>query len=294
MRFATPYQISLESSPIFQEVDELNIKFTEESSFEELRKFFKKYPSYRINIEFSEENYRLEDIINFCNDFENAYIRIHFWELKYLSDYDENNIKYFFDSSMPIYSYSLLEFALSSKTTGIYIADDLTYNLPNVYGECAEKDIELRVILNKASITNSLALFCPSAQVYRPQDYEFLSEYYAVGEFECENNDLVKIETLYKIWFVKHYWNDDLEFVNHDLKLPYPTESVPPELTRLRSKCLHRCTMYVDNICAKCRRLLWMGYHNADNNLVYKDPQYGLPSLEEMVDTIIMSKEDNA
>jgi hypothetical protein len=36
-----------------------------------------------------------------------------------------------------------------------------------------------------------------------------------------------------------------------------------------------------------------MGYRNADNNLVYKDSQYGLPSLEEMVDDIILSKNNN-
>ena len=285
--------MNLQFSTINFNIDEFNIKFTKNSSFEELRKFVKEHSSYRINIEFLEENYLVENVIDFCHDFDNVYVRIHPWELKYLAQYDENSINYIFDSSMPIYSYSLLEFALGSHTKGIYIMDDLTYNLPEVYKQCNDKGIELRVILDKVPTTNSLTLVCPSVQIYRPQDYDFLSQYYAVGEFSCDENDLNKLEVLYKRWFITHDWDADLEFMNRDLQLPYPTESIPPELTRLRSKCQHRCTMRADNICSKCRRLLLMGYYNADNNLVYKDPEYGLPSLETLVDSIIISKKDN-
>lgn len=293
MKFAAPYQL-LDSYIKHEDIDEFNIKFTEYSSFEELRKFIKMYPSHQINVEFVEEGYNVEDIINLCNDFDNVYIRIHQWELRYLQEYENNNINYIFDNTMPIYSYSLLEWCLARKVKGIYITDDLTYNLKEVYNQCEECGIKLRIILNRIPAMNLLVSTCPSVQIYRPQDYEFLSQYYSVGEFDCGiDYDWTKAEVLYRKWFVDHDWDSDLEFMNQDLSLPYPTKSIPPELTRLRSVCKHRCTMSAENICSKCRRLLLMGYRNADNNLVYKDPQYGLPSLEEMVDDIILSKNNN-
>ena len=293
MKFATAYQIGIESSSCYPGINEFNIKFTDHSSFQELRKFVKSHLSYRINIEFiNKDNYNTEDIIDFCDDFENVFLRIHPWELSYLPEYDEKNVNYFFDNSMPIYSYSLLEFALNCKTKGIYITDDLTYNLPEVHQQCQEKGIELRVILNKLPITNFLASICPTVQVYKPQDYSFLDQYYSVGEFDYDE-DLTKLEVLYEHWFVTHEWESDLEFMNHDLKLPYPTESMVPELTKIRSKCQHRCTMRSENTCSKCKRFLLMGYRNADNNLVYKDSERGLPSLKTLIDSFIVSKQNN-
>ena len=295
MKFAAPYQMDSLCPINHKDIDEFNIKFTEESSFEELRKFIKMYPSYQINIEFAEKNYNTDNIINLCNDFENVYICIRQWELEYLSLYEENNINYIFDKTMPIYSYSLLEWVLSRKVKGIYIADDLTYNIEEVYKQCEAKNIKLRVILNKIPVTNSLVFTCPSVQVYKPQDYNFLNQYYDVGEFDCgEKYDWTKAEVLYRKWFVEHDYKDDLEFMNYDLVLPYPTKSIPPELTRLRSVCKHRCTMRAGNLCSKCKRLLIMGYKNADNNLIYTDSQHGLSSLENMVDSIIISKNNNS
>ena len=290
MKFAAPYQLN-DSIIKHENIDEFNIKFTEYSSFEELRKFVKMYPSHQINIEFAEENYDVDTIISFCNDFKNVYILIHMWEIKYLQLYEENDVNYILDKTIPIYSYLLLEWALSRKVKGIYIADDLTYNIEEVYKQCSNNDIKLRVILDKIPTTNSLNFMCPTVQVYKPQDYDFLSQYYDVGEFSCD--DWTKIEVLYRKWFIEHDYDDSLMFMNHDLVLPYPTKSIPPELTRLRSVCKHRCTMHSNNLCSKCKRLLLMGYKNADNNLIYKDTQHGLSSLEDMVDSIIVSKDNN-
>lgn len=278
----------------YSNIDEFNIKFTENSSFEMLRGFIEKYPSHQINIEFVEENYNLDNIINICKDFKNVYIRVHQWEFQYLYDYEENDINYIFDNSIPIYSYGFLKWVFARKVKGIYISDDLTYNLEQVYKQCADHNIKLRVILNRIPSMNSLIYTSPTVQIYRPQDYDYLSRYYDVGEFYCgENYDWTKAEVLYRKWFIDHNWNSDLEIMNPDLRLSYPTQSIPPELTRMKAVCKHRCTMSAENICSKCERFLLMGYKNADNNLVYKDPEYGLPSLEQMVDDIIISKDNN-
>ena len=294
MKFSAPYQMEFNCPIDYNNIDEFNVKFTQYSSFNDFEKFVNMYPNHQINVEFAEENYKVDNIINLCHKYNNIYIRLHSWELKYLFKYQEENINYFFDRTMPVYNYSLLEWVLTQQPKGIYIADDLTYNLPNVYEQCSEKNIELRIVLNKIPTTNLLTSTCPSVQIYRPQDYDFLSRYYSVGEFDCgEEYDWVKAEVLYKKWFIEHKWDSDLEFMNQDLKLPYPTLSIPPELTRLRSVCQHRCTLRAGNLCSKCHRLLLMGYKNADNNLIYSDSEYGLQPLEQIVDSIILSKNNN-
>ena len=294
MKFAAPYEMEITCPIDHSNIDEFNIKFTENSSFKELKSFIEKNESHQINIEFAEENYDINKIIEICKDFNNVYVRIHSWEFKYLYDYEENDVNYIFDSTIPVCSYNFLEWVLARKVKGIYITDDLTYNLEEVYKQCEASGIKLRVILNKIPSMNLLTSTCPSVQVYRPQDYDFLSQYYDVGEFYCgEKYSWTQAEVLYRKWFIDHEWNDDLEIMNHDLRLSYPTQSMPPELTRIKANCKHRCTMSSENICSKCKRFLLMGYRNADNNLIYKDPEYGLPSLMEMADNIIISKDNN-
>lgn len=292
MRFAAPYQLN-GCTIDYDNIDEFNIVFTKDSKYDELKKFIELYPNHRINIQY-QDGYDIEQMFAFFQENEQLYWRMRSNDLPYVRECQENNIKFFFDNNMPIYSYCLLEWALNSGTTGIYIADDLTYNIKNVYEQCNEKGIELRVVLNRVPITNSLSLTCPSVQVYRPQDFDYLNDYYAVGEFNCgDEYDWVKAEVLYRRWYIDHFWEDDLDLMNPELRLPYPTASIPPELTRFRSVCQHRCTMRTENVCSKCRRLLLMGYLNADRNLIYKDNDNGLPPLDDIVDSIIVSKDNN-
>ena len=292
MKFAAPYQFK-NCTIDYDLIDEFNILFTEHSSYDDLRKFLQMYPNHRVNIEY-EEGYNVEYLYSFFQEHDNLYWRMKNEDLVYLQECQEQNIKFFFDETLPIYSYSLLEWVLDNGPTDIYILDDLTYNLEEVKKQCLAHNISLRIVLNKVPTMSLITTFCPSAQIYRPQDYDYLSEYYDVGEFDCgDTYDWTKAEVLYRHWYVDHDWNDDLNIMNIDLTLPYPTKSIPPELTRLRSKCKHRCTLYAENMCQKCRRLLEIGYSNVDNNLVYRDSDYGLPSLEDMTDLIIISKDDN-
>ena len=291
MKFAAPYQLN-DCTIDYDSIDEFNILFTSNSTYDDLRKFLQLYPNHRINIEY-EEGYDVESLFLFFSEHNQLYWRMKNYDLPHIRECRDKKINFFLDKSLPVYSYSLLEWVLANEPTDIYITDDLTYNLEEVTKQCYEKGIHLRVVLNKMPTLSSITASCPSIQVYRPQDYDFLSEYYTVGEFDCgEPYDWVKAEVLYRRWYIDHDWNDDLDFMNPDLVLPYPTKSIPPELTRLRSKCKHRCTMSANNMCRKCQRLLEMGYMNADRNLIYNDSEYGLPSLEEMVDGILISKND--
>ena len=158
MKFAAPFQDA--NCPIpYDEIDQFNILFTEMSHYEELEAFIKLYPNHRINVLFdnvNSEDDNIDGIIDICNKYENIYVRLRPQDLIHLSDYHKNNVRYFFDRTMPIYTYGLLEWALECSPTDIYIADDLTYNLEEVYKQCQAKNIELRVILNRVPKVNFL------------------------------------------------------------------------------------------------------------------------------------------
>ncbi len=52
MKFAAPYQLDFDCPIDHDKIDEFNIVFTKDSSFDELKKFIEMYPSHQINITF--------------------------------------------------------------------------------------------------------------------------------------------------------------------------------------------------------------------------------------------------
>lgn len=294
MKFAAPYHHTQSLIP-HSDIDEYNIVFKENSNFDELKQFMELFPNKRVNIEFAAKEYDIDTLIEFCQTYDNLYVRLKPKDLQYLKRFDDEAVKYFFDDIMKIYSYGTLEWVFLYHPTDIYISDDLTYNISEVYKQCREHDIALRIVLNKVPTINSAILQCPTAQIYRPQDYEFLSRFYSTGEFDCGEGtyDWTRAEVWYRRWYIEHYWDDTLDYMNLDVAIPYPTVSMPPELTKIRANCKHRCTMSAENMCHKCHRLVKMGFYNADNGIVYTDSEHSLPSLEKMVDSIITSKDDN-
>lgn len=294
MKFAAPYQNTDNLIPR-DNIHEFNIKFIKTSKQDSLEEFINLYPNRRINIEFEEDDYDINKIIELCQKYDTLYIRLKPKDLKYIQLLDDEAVHYFFDSTVRIYSYGTLEWAFMYHPTDIYISDDLTYNMDEVFNQCQLHDINLRIVLNRIPSLNTVVLACPSAQIYRPQDFDFLDHYYAVGEFDFGEDkpyDWVKAEVLYRRWFVDHYWDDTLNYMNFDIHTPYPSVLIPSELVHMRANCKHRCTMSVNNSCSKCARLLYMSFSNA--GIVLKSGrEYKIPTLETMVDTIIESKDNN-
>lgn len=58
-------------------------------------------------------------------------------------------LKFYFDSSMSIDSFRLLEYVASLGVTDIYITDDLCYNLEMVRRACNKYNIRTRLIINR-------------------------------------------------------------------------------------------------------------------------------------------------
>lgn len=293
MKFAAPYQ-NTDNLISRDDIDEFNLIFTETSEYDNLKNFINIYPDKRINLELPENNCDINKIIELCQEYETLYLRLQPKDLKYLQLIDDEAINYFFDSTIRVYSYGTLEWVFMYNPTDIYISDDLTYNMEEVYAQCQSHNINLRIVLNRISSLNTAVLACPSAQIYRPQDFDFLDRYYDVGEFDFgeEPYDWVKAEVLYRRWFIDHYWDDTLNYMNFDIHAPYPSVLIPSELVHLRANCKHRCTMSVNNSCNKCARLLKMSFVNSDFSL-RTGKEYKIPTLETMIDAIIESKDNN-
>lgn len=184
------------------------------------------------------------------------------------------------------------------RPVGIYIADDLFYNLINVEARCREANIEIRMILNRLPLTSVPTHYSNKSPIYNPQDFKFLDDYISVGEFDCSTEyskyDWVKAERLYHIWFEEQYWNDDLRFINPDIKFEVLSPCIPPELARYRSSCGLACVSHSRSSCKKCNRLFLLAKRNKENGIGYKKGvSTGLPSRDELMELLEKQEENN-
>lgn len=122
MKLAAPYTNDARWRDI---PDEYNINYTKTSTYQKLYNFCSKYPDKRINICFTESPIAVEELIELSKHFSNFYIRALSSQLVEIITLKKHNIKFFLDSSMPCYSASILDFALKTGTTDIYIYDEL-------------------------------------------------------------------------------------------------------------------------------------------------------------------------
>jgi hypothetical protein len=286
MQLAIPYS---ESLPDGIDYDELNINFSEFSSYDRLKEFALKFSDKKINVLFQEVEIDIKTLAEICDEVDNIVVRITPFTLPQLDDVRQECIPFLFDNSIPIYSYVLLEWALSQKPTSIYITDDLFYNLEYVKDQCYHADVELRMILNHLPSISPLTGACYTAPIYRPQDYQVLDKYIAIGEIDCYDEDgkynWSKFVILHNKWFITHYWEQDLSIINSDVLFNFPTQSIPPEYAEYRSNCQHRCNMRITNACKKCERMLSIGYRNEKNNMRYKpDTVKTMPNDEELLE----------
>lgn len=288
MRLAAPFE-QFNSLIPHEKIDEFNIKFTMKSDWDNLNKFAGElFPHKRINVEF-DDGIEIDDIIKCSKDNKNIYVRATIQQVPFLPTLKEKGVKFFLDSTLPIQSYCLLEWALETGATDIYIAEDLFYNLDNVYSKCQEKNVKIRMILNRLPHISVVSATLPTVQAFSPRDYELLDNYIETAEFDCgDKYDWVKAEVLYRKWFIEHDWNDDARYLNEDIVLPYPVQSIPPELTKFRISCQRRCMTSAINHCGKCKRFLLQSYRNKDNNLVYRHgTTESLPDIDTLGDMLI-------
>lgn len=246
-------------------LDEIDLKFTEEHELKDLISFCNQYKDKRINIEFYDIDIeklfkdRIELIFSIKEILkDNLYVKLSFEQLVDRKYFEEQNIKYF--SNYCVDSYIKLRYFLhSTKVSDIYVTDDLCYNLKEVFLICKNNGVALRMVLNRIPSTFIYAGELFDSPIYRPQDFDMLNMFISTAEFDCWDGDYYKwneFEVLYKRWFKQKKWNEDLKYINKDIKFEFINDKVPLGYSFFRSTCNHRCMMREGMPCSKCSRFL--------------------------------------
>ena len=235
--------------------DEFNIFFDpDENSFEKLLDFLEMFQEKKVNVEYraafdiktASALYRVSDNVRF---------RLRAEHMGSVRQLKEKGIPYFYDSSLACVSWCDLKAQVELEgVCCVYIADDLVYQLSRVSKYCKDHNVEIRVILNRIPMTRRPLMDSRVAMVYRPNDYDLLSKYYDVAEFDCgKPYDFKTLKVLYKFWFIKNDWFGDLKEINHDLTFSLPNRSIPEPYTFAKINCGLKCLR--GSSCNKCDQL---------------------------------------
>ena len=265
-------------------VSEFNVRFTEgRNSFEKFIDFINMYLDKRINVRFFGE-FPMHVITTVDKLSDNIYVRLGQDQFMMIEELKNNGIKYFFESEANFtYNLSSLDSATAIGVTDIYPTDDLLYDLRNTKRFCDEHNINMRLVLNRIPMTTVNKGTDYKSQIYRPQDKEFLDEYFTTYEFDCgQPVDWAKFDVLYRAWFDRGGWNGDLEEINDDLQVSYPNLSVIPNLTNIEGSCERRCTKRINNPCDKCNQFMRTAISMANTGIYLKGNKRRTPIAREV------------
>lgn len=248
MKIALPWDPHKEYQ---DKADEYNIIFVNKpNNFENLMEFLSLHPTERFNVtidtsEFPFDYSKLKILNVICP---NLYCVIPPKEEVYLK-LKKYNIKFYFNSSAAAINFRSLEQLAKIGVSSIYIADDLCYDLKNVRDACDKYNLELRWVLDV------IPSFFPSkvndvkAPIMLPECIDELSKYVDVFEFS-ENQSWAKLNTLYKIWFEKKQWRENLRAIYPELKIDIWNQSMNPNFNTYKMNCKYRCGY--GSACKKC------------------------------------------
>jgi len=244
--------------------NEYNITFNElRNNFDKLFDFVSKYKDTRFNIQPDNMNYQQMEAIDNINPF--IYFKIDL-SYKVVEEMKKRGLKFFFNASSAPSSLSLLEEQIILGTTDIYICDDLCYNLEYVKNICEKNNVQTRLILNEIPSKRFDKGINPKAPIFIPECIEELSKYVDVGEFNV--NSWVKIGTLYRIWFERQEWRENLKYIYKDLEIDIPNESLIPNFIEFKMNCGYRCAR--GSSCNKCEQFVEIARDLKSKNIEYK------------------------
>lgn len=254
-------------------VKEYNIIFrTDDSRLEDLIDFASLPFIERINVEFTDGV--PVQIVNTVNKVKDClYVRLKPDQWPLAKNLKEENIKFFFDVSMPVTSYCELDMFINMGVTDVYIADDLTYDLKNVHEYCAGNGVQTRLIINRIPLTILDKGTSVKSPMYRPQDTDILKEYYDIFEFDCGDPwDWHKFNVLFKTYFITKDWYGNLAEINPDIQLKggFPNPSIIPDYTDYKMNCERVCSRRIKNRCRKCEQFFDIGKILVERNIVLR------------------------
>lgn len=254
MDVAIPFKLNYKLN---SEVQEFNLKFHPDvNSFDTLIEFVQEYADKQVNIEYR-NGIDTKTAAALAKVGENVRFRLRAEDITKVNKLVERKCKFFFDSSMAASSWmELYRFIDTYHVTDVYIADDLCYEMDKVHEYCTAKGVRVRLIVNRAPLTQPIGKETYKAPLYRPQDMDTLSKWIDVIEFDCGSPyDFDMLKVLYKVYIKKKFWYGQLGEINPDFKdFDMPCPGLVWMLADKRSTCGLRCMK--GGKCKTCRMLV--------------------------------------
>lgn len=241
MKLALPFSIEHHSQYPSQEYNLIFKEKHEKQGVENFTEFCKEYPQTRINAYFKDfipSTELLEKLDAACPQFY-VYLKEPF-ELP-------PHIKFYF--ARPVSSWDQLHYLLTLGVSDVYIAGDLTHELPEVRAICSLHNVNIRLILNKVPDIGEASI---KSTFYTPQDISLIEKFYDTVEFVCSPSsddpftlkdfDWHKFKTLYRVWFEKRTWSGELSLINDNIHFSYPCSvNLGSNFSYKKATCGSRC-----------------------------------------------------
>ena len=259
VKLALPYKLN--NDEMTDQTDEFNVLFNpNRNSIDKLYEFCKTFSDRRINIEYSDNNPKISDIRGLLSANPNVAVRVMKGNVKVLVDLIKEDIQAFFHYDFPAYNITSLSYMLSLGVSDVYLADDLFYNLYDVYPILQEKGVQHRMILNMIPSNLPNAGADPKAPIFPPECGHLLFPYVDVVEFECGRPfNWARCGVYYRAWFQREDWHGDLIEIIPNLTLSIPNDSlIVDRLIWFKLGCGRRCDARVTSPCNKCEQFIKM------------------------------------
>lgn len=255
MDVAIPFKLNYKLN---DEIQEFNLKFDpNENSFDTLIEFIQKFSDKIVNIEYR-NGIDVKTAAALAKVGDNVRFRLKAEDIQKSDRLFSRGCKFFFDSSMAAGSWmELYQMVNQHCVCSVYICDDLVYELDKVSAFCHEHDVKVRMVLNRAPLTQPVKQDMWIAPMYRPQDIPVLEKYGVdVVEFDCGSPyDFKQLAVLYKVYIKDKDWYGQLGEINPDFKdRDIPCRGFPVMLADKRSICGLRCLR--GGHCRTCRNLV--------------------------------------
>lgn len=239
------------------DVKEFNILFFKSRNrLEDLIEFVQEYEDTRVNIRFP-EGVHIPTLKSITKVSDKIHVRLTAADIPIVQELRNQDIKFFFDETMPVYNYSNLAAFIELGVSDIYPADDLCHNLSEVSVFCRERDVHMRLVLNRIPATTFNKGVDPKSPIFRPQNIDVLQDFFDVFELDCgEPYDWAKCDVLRRAWFGRKHWHGELSEINEDLNMRWNNDAVMPNFDYFKMTCGRRCDQRNSNHCRKCEQVL--------------------------------------
>lgn len=268
VKLALPF--ALNNDFYTNQTDEFNILFNpKRNSLDKLYTFCDTFSDRRINIEYSDNDPKASEMRSLLAGNKNIYCRIKEGNINALVTLIEAGVPAFFDSDRPASNVSELSLLLSLGISDVYLADDLWYNIIDIYGVLQKNNVQNRLVLNRIPSVLPNAGYDIKAHIFPPEVGSIIFPYIDTVEFDCGRPfNWNHLGVYYRAWFTRKDWHGNLKEINKTLQLDIPNDSLLPDSwIKFKINCGRRCDTRTTSSCHKCEQMLSISTKLADKKI---------------------------